>query len=464
MRTRNSYFPNNSSATIPRRRNKRRISNVVEPELRTIVEMADNRTMEELLQAPTEGYGEAIVILEINADHFEIKTNLLQLCMRTRNSYFPNNSSVTISRCQNKRRTPNVVELELRTIVEMADNRTKEEILQAPTEGYGEAIVISEINADHFEIKTNLLQLVQANPYHGFERENSHTHINNFKRITSTLKFKDVPNDVIKLMMFPYSLGGNARVWMNTTSRDNASKSDDRIDKLADQISNLVDIFAKKIVTPAPVKAVDESCVTCGVEQETEETVEKEQSKFQGSNAHIQPPVIPIPEPNVLKTLPKPNLPYPSRLNDQKLHEKATNQMEKFFQIFQDLHFDISFADALLLMPKFASALKSLLTNKDKLFELAKIPLNENYSAMLLKKLPEKLGNPGFGKVFGTLGSGIGITGGWIEGIVLGHKRSKLGLEVDRAKVDVIAKLPHPTTVKCVRNFLGHAGFYRRFI
>nr|GFD20428.1 hypothetical protein [Tanacetum cinerariifolium] len=58
MRTRNSYFLNNSSVTIPNRRNKRRTPNVVEPELRTIVEvapMADNRTMEELLQAPTEG-------------------------------------------------------------------------------------------------------------------------------------------------------------------------------------------------------------------------------------------------------------------------------------------------------------------------------------------------------------------------------------------------------------------------
>nr|GEX13211.1 reverse transcriptase domain-containing protein [Tanacetum cinerariifolium] len=50
------------------------------------------------------------------------------------------------------------------------------------------------------------------------------------------------------------------------------------------------------------------------------------------------------------------------------------------------------------------------------------------------------------------------------EGIVLGHKISKSGIEVDRAKVDVIAKLPHPTTVKGVRSFLGHVGFYRRFI
>nr|GEU66490.1 reverse transcriptase domain-containing protein [Tanacetum cinerariifolium] len=68
--------------------------------------------------------------------------------------------------------------------------------------------------------------------------------------------------------------------------------------------------------------------------------------------------------------------------------------MEKFFQILHDFHFDISFADALLLMPKFASTIKSLLTSKDKLFELAKVPLNENCSAMLLKKLPEKLEDP----------------------------------------------------------------------
>nr|GEZ29016.1 reverse transcriptase domain-containing protein [Tanacetum cinerariifolium] len=182
-------------------------------------------------------------------------------CMRTRNSYFPNNSSVTIPRRRNKRRTPNVVEPELRTIVEvaqMADNRSMEELLQASTEGYGDAIVILEINVDHFETNFFLLQLVQANSYHGFEIENPHTHINNFKRITSNLKFKDVPNDVIKIMMFPYSLEGNPRIW------ENASKSDDRIDKIADQISTLLDIFAKKVVTPASVKAVEESCVTCG--------------------------------------------------------------------------------------------------------------------------------------------------------------------------------------------------------
>ncbi|GJW29502.1 hypothetical protein Tco_0046377 [Tanacetum coccineum] len=91
--------------------------------------------------------------------------------------------------------------------------RTMEELLRAPTKGYGEAIVLPEINADHFEIKTNLLQLVQANPFYDYERENPHAHINSFKRITPTLRFRDVANDVIKLMMFPYSLEGAAKVW-----------------------------------------------------------------------------------------------------------------------------------------------------------------------------------------------------------------------------------------------------------
>ncbi|GJT52885.1 reverse transcriptase domain-containing protein [Tanacetum coccineum] len=86
---------------------------------------------------------------------------------------------------------------------------------------------------------------------------------------------------------------------------------------------------------------------------------------------------------------------YPSRLNQEKSRDKASNQKEKIFQMFQDLRFDISFADALLSMPRFAPTIKSLLMNKEKLIELAKIPLNKNCSAMLLKKLPEKLGDPG---------------------------------------------------------------------
>ncbi|GKC04578.1 reverse transcriptase domain-containing protein [Tanacetum coccineum] len=134
------------------------------------------------------------------------------------------------------------------------------------------------------------------------------------------------------------------------------------------------------------------------VERETKATKDKVQTTSLESIAHVQPLVVqvPIPELEVApKPNPKPSIPYPSRLNDQKLREKSNNQMLKFLQNFQRLHFEISFADALLHMPKFASTFKSLLSNKEKLFELASTPLNENCLAVLLKKLPEKLGDPG---------------------------------------------------------------------
>nr|GEV01070.1 hypothetical protein [Tanacetum cinerariifolium] len=114
---------------------------------------------------------------------------------------------------------------------------------------------------------------------------------------------------------------------------------------------------------------------------------------------NFEPVITPILEPVValvsaLKPNLKPLIPYPSRLHDQKLRDKANDQKENFFQIFKDLDFNISFADSLILMPKFGLTIKSLLTNNKKLYELARTSLNENCSAVLLKKLPEKLGDP----------------------------------------------------------------------
>ncbi|GJZ68172.1 hypothetical protein Tco_0631412 [Tanacetum coccineum] len=216
--------------------------------------------------------------------------------MRTRRSNY-SNSNVTIPR-RRRRQVSNIVEPEIRTIVAPMAERTMEELLRAPTEGYGEAIVLPEINADHFEIKTNLLQLVQANSFYGRENDNPHAHINSFKRITSTLRFRNVPNDLTQVDTFYNGLNDNEQDSLNAAaggnllskttrealniienkskvrysrnkpnaSRMNAtsSKTDERIDKLADQLSTLVEIVSKKVVTPAPVKAVEESCVTCG--------------------------------------------------------------------------------------------------------------------------------------------------------------------------------------------------------
>ncbi|GJZ95628.1 reverse transcriptase domain-containing protein [Tanacetum coccineum] len=122
------------------------------------------------------------------------------------------------------------------------------------------------------------------------------------------------------------------------------------------------------------------------------------------STEDIQPPLIvqeqtkdkdPIKKPSFVTNKAKPNLPYPSRLNKQKIHEKDDILASKIMEMFRNLHFELSFADALIHMPKFAPMFKKMLNNKDKLIELTKTPLNENCSAVVLKKLSEKLGDPG---------------------------------------------------------------------
>ncbi|GKE48006.1 hypothetical protein Tco_1479264 [Tanacetum coccineum] len=90
-----------------------------------------------------------------------------------------------------------------------------------------------------------------------------------------------------------------------------------------------------------------------------------------------------------------PNIPYPSRMHQEKQQEKDEVQIHKFWQMFKQLHINITLADALVLILKYQKMLKSLLSNKEKLLELANTSLNENCSAVILKKLPEKLGDPG---------------------------------------------------------------------
>nr|GEU45566.1 reverse transcriptase domain-containing protein [Tanacetum cinerariifolium] len=516
----------------------------------------------------------------------------------------------------------------------MADTRTMSELLQAPIKGYGDAIVILAILAKNFELKVRLLSLVTSSQFHGFERADPHSHIRWFNKITSTLKYKNVPHDAIKLMLFPFSLEGEAQTclekepphsfhtWEDLRFDETFSAAWDRFKDLLRKcphhgggnllnrtprdaltiIENKLKVHTsrnKSIVskvstttTSSPSPSLD-TCVTCGgphpyyeclatdgntfdacaavgpynqggneyrpqgdpnyrvsnqmgppgfpppnvqnsqnynqnrynqnqgvnqqkwqnfnqgnnnyqapnyqapnnqaqvrpsndfsnymktndvnmramqnqisnmkielknefkttmlnqnnklknmmsnelknmmsnfiqmqspsgskslpsntvanprgdlkaittrsgvayegpsipptfsslpkeVKQEPKVTKDKVQTTSSESTAHVQPLVVQVPilEPDVApKPNPKPLIPYPSRLNDQKLREKANNQMLKFLQIFQRLHFNISFADALLHMPKFASTFKSLLSNKEKLFELEKASLSE---------------------------------------------------------------------------------------
>ncbi|GKE33937.1 reverse transcriptase domain-containing protein [Tanacetum coccineum] len=141
------------------------------------------------------------------------------------------------------------------------------------------------------------------------------------------------------------------------------------------------------------------------VKRETEVTKDTLLPTNNGSTKDVQPSVIqdqthvPNSEPVVAPvSAPMPNLKtsisYPSRRNDERRREKTNDQIEKFYEIFKDLSFKISLTDALILMPKFASTLKALIGKKEKLSEMARTPLNEHCSAVILNKLPKKHRDP----------------------------------------------------------------------
>nr|GEU75751.1 reverse transcriptase domain-containing protein [Tanacetum cinerariifolium] len=495
----------------------------------------------------------------------------------------------------------------------MADNRTMAELLQAPTEGYEDAIVIPKIASNNVELKHDLINLVQNKQFFGHDKEDPHAHIRYFNKITSTMRVPNVPSSSIKLMLFPFSLEGAARIWLEkepprsiqtwddlvfkftnqffppsktTNLRNKITRFQQRFDEsfyeawdrfndllracphhgffelhqldtfynalnVNDQESlnsvaggNFLDkmpreylkiIESKSKVRQSRAKAVvvktkrtdhrlqfhlllllqlkqlspivslavvlthtkivslqaemfieitfknmcrrspqqttiKETPVfdhkwlqikfdlpvslliktisiggTISVKTEEGQNVQNQLanltymlSKFMSSNTAsssgsgtlpsnaianpkeelkgittrsgvaYQGPINSAPskvvkqgtEPVVAPvSAPMPNvkyfIPYPSRRDNERRRDQANEQIEKFYKIFKDMSFEISFTDALILMPKFALTLKALIGNKEKLSEMARTPMNEHCSAVILNKLPRKLGDPG---------------------------------------------------------------------
>ncbi|GJU54070.1 reverse transcriptase domain-containing protein [Tanacetum coccineum] len=116
-------------------------------------------------------------------------------------------------------------------IVTMDDQRTMAQLLEAPTAGYEDAIVVPEITADNFELKHGLLNLVQNKQFFGHDKEDPHAHIRYFNKITSTMKFPNVPSTSVKLMLFPFSLEGAARIWLEKEPPRSIQTWDDLVSK-----------------------------------------------------------------------------------------------------------------------------------------------------------------------------------------------------------------------------------------
>nr|GEZ58879.1 reverse transcriptase domain-containing protein [Tanacetum cinerariifolium] len=355
----------------------------------------------------------------------------------------------------------------------MADNSTMAQMLQAPIKGYEEAIVVPPINANNFELKQTLINLVQSNQFTG--RQDPHNHLRFFNKVTSTFRHSEVPNTKIKLLLFPFSLEGKSRTWLDKEPPRSILTWEDLVLKFINQffppskttyLRNEIINFLQKpnetfneawepfkdLLRQCPhhgfselhqldtfynalnpndqdalysaaggnfLDKIPRECLSIiesnnnrsgvsyngpsipppGVEKEYEATKDTElpsTKDIQPSSVQVQKKEKePIEKPSDIVPKPKCNLPYPSRLAKEKLREKDDILAAKFMEIFRDLHFELSFADALIHMPKFAPMFKKLLNNKYKLIKLTKMPLNENCSAVVLKKLPEKLGDPG---------------------------------------------------------------------
>nr|GEU53577.1 hypothetical protein [Tanacetum cinerariifolium] len=532
--------------------------------------------------------------------------------MRTRSSFnipvvYPSNASTSNPKRRNHRRSKQPFILEESPIDTMADQRTMVELLRAPTEGYAEAIVVLPILADQFELKHSLINIMTTDQFFKLVKDNPHDHIRWFNKITSTIKYKDVPNSAIKLMLFPFSLAGAARRWLekepprsihtgedlacdrykdllragphhgftelhqldtfynalNPADQDSLNaaaggnllerrtqdvltiiKNKSKIAKLTHAVNQQTSAVTTAMMAilkqfqatphPASVKAVEEICVTCGgahpyyqclvaggntfpeLRDNIQGYVSAAAVNYNKGNSVYRPPgmanqirppeqsyqaptqqnqIVPLNELEKVKRMneanmkamqtqmnmvknelrnamknsiqaslsnqtneikntmasllqmntastsgsgslpsntianPKgelkaittrsgivldgptpssqrefvvhprdplhPNIPYPSRMLKQKQQEKDEVQIHKFWQLFKQLHINITLADALILMPKYQKMLKALMSNKEKLQELANTPLNENCSAVIMKKLPEKLGDPG---------------------------------------------------------------------
>nr|GEZ28008.1 hypothetical protein [Tanacetum cinerariifolium] len=196
----------------------------------------------------------------------------------------------------------------------MADNRTMAQMLQAPIEGYEDAIVVPAINANNFELKQTLINLVQSNQF--TERQDPHNHLRFFNKVTSTFRHLEVPNTTVKLLLFPFSLTTYLRneitnflqksnetfneVWERFKDLLHSCASlEDKLDIRMNRFEKSLNEMKNSFITPtAPLKAVTETATVRnfiqnrqnvstqmrppGFHQPTQQN--NNQNRFQGNN------------------------------------------------------------------------------------------------------------------------------------------------------------------------------------
>nr|GEZ22503.1 DNA-directed DNA polymerase [Tanacetum cinerariifolium] len=360
------------------------------------VPIADDRTMAELLRAATKGYEDAIVILEIAANNFELKHGLINLVQNKQ--FFGHDKEDLHAHI----RYFNKITSTIRSKSKVRQTQAKAVVAKVSTSSSTPAI-----SSDVAKLK----DMVKALP---LDKKNQ----------SSTPASSSTPAPVKAVKPNCVTCGGthsyqNCPATSRNVYRDNIQEyvsqaaaanynqgnTGFRPQMVANQIrppgtlpSNTVTNPKEDLngITIRSGVAYQGPIIPTPFKQGTEVTKDQVQTPSSQSTAPVQPLVIRsetqtlVSEPVVAPvSVPMPNLKPSISRRDQ-----ANKQTEKFYEIFKDMSFEISFTDALILMPKFASTIKALIGNKEKLSEMDRTPMNEHCSVVILNKFPRKHGDP----------------------------------------------------------------------
>nr|GEW97865.1 reverse transcriptase domain-containing protein [Tanacetum cinerariifolium] len=465
---------NPTSSTNPnpkgrnRRRSKQRIKNLnLEDISPPVVTMVDQRTMAQLLQAPTEGYEDAVVVPVITADNFELKHGLLTVIQNKQfkdllracphhgfselhqldtfyNALNSKDQDSLNSAAGGQNQSPAPVKAVEESCVTCGGAHSYRNCLATDGNNYRDNIqefVSQAFAVNYNQGNTSYRPLMMSNQIRppGFppvpnnqniQRNNQNCFIPNQNRGSNFNQGPVYQPSIFQPPAYQAPAYQASAPQTQGVSKEDFSgyvKANDAVMKnmqtqgqnMQNQLTNLIDLITKFMnsntastsssgtlssnIIANPKSDLKAITTRSGVSYDGPQILPSSLPKAVQSKSPVlisKPVTSPISEPAIApvsasKPNPKASIPYPSRRNDERNREKANNQIKKFYKIFKDMSFEISFADALILMPKFATNLKALIGNKEKLSEMAQTLMNEHYFAVLLKKLPGKLGDLG---------------------------------------------------------------------
>nr|GEV19633.1 reverse transcriptase domain-containing protein [Tanacetum cinerariifolium] len=448
-----------------RKRSKQRIENSnLEEQSHPIVTMTDNRTMAELLRAPTEGYAEEIVVPSILAEQFELKHSLIN--MMTTDQFFglekiirmitsigaarwwlekePSHRYKDLLRAcpryeftelhqldtfynalnpadqdsLNAAAGGNLLERSTQDVLTIIENKSK--VRNSLSKPIASQVKACDVNSNSSEIAklthavnqqmnvvttamTAILKQFHANPPPAPVKVVEETYVtcggahpyyqclaaggNTF------LEFRDNIQGYVTAAAVNYNQGnpGYRSLGLGSLPSNTVANPKGELKAITTRGGLVIDgptiPTPSRFINPKEDERVEETFTDPDLVEYTIKVPPTPVQKYKPPSkrefvVHKRDPL-------------HPNIPYPSRMFKQKQQEKDEVQIHKFWQMVKQLNINITLADALILMPKYQKMLKALLSNKEKLQELGNTPLNENCSTVILKKLPEKLRDPG---------------------------------------------------------------------